>query len=368
MCLLNGKPIYSFDILGDNGTIKHQVEREYRSSSNQGLLKCPECSGAVIFKFRNLDKMVPHFSHLNSGDNEGCSYGRETEEHIEGKKILLDRMRVLYPNIYHQMRYKVKEVNRFADLFFKLDDQQLIMEFQRTELDFRRFEDKIKDYNSLGINSLWFLSGSREDFSKIHREYNLPFFQRVNLYTITKPLLFLNTNEKTITMMAKLVYRNPRTDEVTMDKMFYKTYPIDEVIIRLDGTIESDFSDSFEVEQQSFIKECQEKIYLKKANNFESKHANITMSLKKGRRELRPDQRDVYYKSLKILVDKLMNNYSEEDFEYIQGACYKNITINEIVNELLEKEFYKGNHEATKILYKINDFVEKMDSEDAELF
>ncbi len=33
-----------------------------------------------------------------------------------------------------------------------------------------------------------------------------------------------------------------------MDKMFYKTYPIDEVIIRLDGTIESDFSDSFEVE------------------------------------------------------------------------------------------------------------------------
>ncbi len=98
-------------------------------------------------------------------------------------------------------------------------------------------------------------------------------------------------------------------------------------------------------------------------NNFESKHANITMSLKKGRRELRPDQRGVYYKSLKILVDKLMNNYSEEDFEYIQGACYKNITINEIVNELLEKEFYKGNHEATKILYKINDFVEKMDSE-----
>jgi hypothetical protein len=138
-------------------------------------------------------------------------------------------------------------------------------------------------------------------------------------------------------MMAKFVYRNPGTDEVTMDKMFYKTYPIDEVIIRLDGTIESDFSDSFEVEQQSFIKECQEKINLKKVNNFESKHAIITMSLKKGRRELRPDQRGVYYKSLKILVDKLMNNYSEEDLEYIEVACYKNITINEIVNELLEK-------------------------------
>ena len=363
MCLLKGKPVYSFDILGDNNTIKYQVERDYRSSSNQGLLKCAECGGPVIFKFRNLDKMVPHFAHLNSGDNESCGYGWETEEHIEGKKILLDRMRELYPNIYHQMRYKVKEVNRFADLFFKLDNQQLVMEFQRTELDFRRFEDKIKDYNTLGLNSLWFLSGSREDFSKIHREYNLPFFQRVNLYSVTKPLLFLNTNERTITMMAKLFYKNPGTNEVTMDKMFYKTYPIDEVIVRLDGTIESDFHESYEIEQLNFIKECQEKIELKRKNAPEWKSANTSTLLKKGRRELKPDQRDIYYKSFKMLIDKLLNNYTEKDFEYIQGACYKNITINEIVNELLEKEFYKGNHEATRILYRINDFVEKMDSE-----
>ena len=112
MCLYEGKPIYSFDILGRNNTIKIEIEKTFRFASKQGLLKCSDCGNQVIFRFNDLEKRKPHFSHLNKGDTEGCSYGKETEEHIEGKKILLNRMRELYPDIYHQIRYKVKSINR----------------------------------------------------------------------------------------------------------------------------------------------------------------------------------------------------------------------------------------------------------------
>lgn len=237
MCLYEGKPIYSFDILGRNNTIKIEIEKTFRFASKQDLLKCSDCGNQVIFRFNDLEKRKPHFSHLNKGDTEGCSYGKETEEHIEGKKILLNRMRELYPDIYHQMRYKVKSINRYADLFFKLEDQQLIIEFQRTDLDFELFEEKTRNYNSINISNLWLLSGRKEDLKNITREYSLTFFQRINLNNTSKPILFLDVENRTITMMAKIIYKDKEENEITMDRIFYKTYPVDNLIIKLDGTI-----------------------------------------------------------------------------------------------------------------------------------
>lgn len=290
MCLYEGKPIYSFDIIGENNILKIDIEKTFRLASKQGLLKSPDCNNPVIFRFKYLEKRIPHFSHLNRGDTESCSYGRETEEHIEGKKILLNRMRELYPNIYHQMRYKVKSINRYADLFFELDDQQLIIEFQRTDLDFKMFEQKIKDYNSININNIWLLSGNKEELKNITREYNLTFFQRVNLDSTNKPILFLDIENWTITMMAKIVYEDKETNEITMDRMFYKTYPVDNLIIKLDGTIESDFEESYKYERLKFIKEYQEKLELeKKLSNDKNiiSSRNIKGYKKRDKREIK---------------------------------------------------------------------------------
>lgn len=111
-CIYEGRPVYSFDILGINNIIELDIEKTFRSASKQGLLKCSDCGNPVIFRFNDLEKRIPHFAHLNKGNTESCGCGKETEEHIEGKRILLNRMRELYPNIYHQMRYKVKSINR----------------------------------------------------------------------------------------------------------------------------------------------------------------------------------------------------------------------------------------------------------------
>lgn len=358
MCLYEGKPIYSFDILGKNDTIKIEAEKIFRSASKQGLLKCSDCGNQVIFRFNDLEKRRPHFSHLNKGDTEGCSYGKETEEHIEGKKILLNRMKELYPYIYHQMRYKVKPINRYADLFFQLEDQQLIIEFQRTDIDFKIFEEKIQNYNSININNIWLLSGNKEKLENITREYSLSFFKRVNLNSTSKPVLFLDVENRTITMMAKIIYKE--ANEITMDRMFYKTYPVDNLIIKLDGTIESDFEESYKAERLNFIKKYQEKLDLEKklhiSKNIDSTR-NIEGYKKKDKREIKPELKDIHYKIYRGLVDNLLKNYTEDQFKVISLACNNNTTVHQIVKELLDVKIDKGNIEAKAILDKITEFI-----------
>lgn len=399
-CLLEGKQIYAFDILGKNDTVHFEREKEYRLASKKNMLKCCGCGDTVIFKFRNLKKRIPHFAHLNQSNTQSCSYGKETEEHIEGKRIILNRMRELYPEIHHQMRYKVKSINRFADLFFQLNDQQLIIEFQRTDLDFDIFEEKIKDYHLSSINSLWLLSGNKEDFENITREHNLTFFQRANLNAENRPILFLNVDNRTITMMVKFEYRIKETKEIYMDRLFYKTYSVDDIVIKLSGTIESDFEESCRTKKTKFFRECQERIEIEEKNqinktlssDFEDynraeqinlfgergekielvkkspidKGIDYTQNtennlngkyLKRNKNKINPESVDIYYKIYKNHVYKLLNNYTEDLYNIISGACYNNSTVYQMVKELLKEEIDRGNIKAKTILNSIDEFI-----------
>ena len=360
MCLYQGEPIYSFDILGKNNTLKLDIEKTFRSASKQGLLKCSDCGNSVIFKFNDIEKRIPHFAHLNSGNAENCSYGKESEEHIEGKKIVLNRMRELYPNIYHRMRYRVKSINRFSDLYFQLNEQELIVEFQRTALDFNLFEEKSQNYDSIYINNIWLLSGNKEDLKDITREYGLTFFQRINLNKTNKPVLFLDVENRTITMMAKIVFEDKEINEVTMDKIFHKTYPVDDLIINIDGTIESDFEFSYEAVKLNFIEEYQEKLDIEKKLQVDKKMdstINLEKYKKKHKREIRPDLRSISYKIYKGHINTLINNYNNDLFETILLACNNNITVYQIVRELLEEIINTGNNDARTLLNRINDFI-----------
>lgn len=254
MCFYEGKAVYAFEILGKNNIIDFDIEKKIRSASNKSLLKCSECGNRVIFRFKNLDKKRPHFAHFYTDNTQNCSYGKETEEHIEGKKIILERMRALYPGIYHQIRYKIKSINRYADLYFRLDNQELVIEFQRTDLDLDSFEDKIKSYDSININNLWILSGNEEHFKNIGREYNLTFFQRMNINESNKPILFLNVESRKITMLSKITVQGETRKQILMDKLISKTYSVDDLVIKMDGTIDSDFEEFYEAERLAFYK------------------------------------------------------------------------------------------------------------------
>ena len=113
-CMNGAIPIYAFNIIDENNIINNELEREYRFASKNKLLTCCGCGSPIMFKFKNLDKRKPHFSHYSSSGNEGCSYGKETEEHIEGKKLLLDHMRKFYPNLFYEMRYYIKFINKIG--------------------------------------------------------------------------------------------------------------------------------------------------------------------------------------------------------------------------------------------------------------
>lgn len=258
---MNGAiPIYAFDIIDENNIINNELEREYRLASKNKLLTCCGCGSPIMFKFKNLDKMKPHFSHYSSSGNEGCSYGKETEEHIEGKKILLSHMRKLYPNLFYEMRYYIKSINRYADLYFKSDDKELIIEFQRTDLDVNTINEKFKDYKSLDVSILWVFSEEYDSLQKVLREYNLSFTRRSVLNNFNNRLTLLNVANKEITILSKMLYKDKETQRIVLDKIFHETYLLDDIRINLDGSIQSSFDENLKLAKNKFITDHEDRL------------------------------------------------------------------------------------------------------------
>lgn len=228
-------------------------------------------------------------------------------------------------------------------------------------MDFRIFEEKLKDYNSININNIWLLNGSKSDFEKITREYSLSFFQRINLNKSDNPILFLDVENNTISMMAKMVYEDKETKEITLDKIFYRTYSVDDIIIKLDGTIESDFEESYKAERLNFIKEYQEKLDLEEKICSEKSIVstrNTEKYIKKDNKgKINPQLIAINYKVYKTHIDNLLDNYTEELFQMISHVCYNNITVHQIVKDILEEKINGDNIEAKDILNRITEFI-----------
>lgn len=128
--------------------------------------------------------------------------------------------------------------------------------------------------------------------------------------------------------MAKIVYEDKKTREITMDRMFYQTYPVDNLIIKLDGTIESNFEECYKIERLNFIKEHQEKLELEKklridksteleGLNLEKRTSidikidstrNIERYKKKNKSEIKPGLIAMSYKIYMGHVDNLLKN------------------------------------------------------------
>lgn len=65
----------------------------------------------------------------------------------------------------------------------------------------------------------------------------------------------------------------------------------------------------------------------------------------------------IHYKVYKGHVDNLLNNYTEDLFRMISLACNNNITVHQIVKELLDEKIDKGNMDAKAMLNKITEFI-----------
>lgn len=230
------------------------------------------CEAPVIFRCGKINK--PHFAHKSDfqGGNP-CTYCNETEEHIEGKKLLLNYMKELYPDANGEMRHKLPE-RKSADLYFKFaDDQELVIEFQRQRLSVSYWDDKREFYEKLGLNNIWFLSGKKEELNELIREYQLNFWNRMVLNDLNNRILFLDVDKEEVTIISKIIVRDDETHEVIYDNLYNKTYSLFNIKILPTGKIECDFDEGYKKNKNEFVqayleqkkKENEEKEKLRKA-------------------------------------------------------------------------------------------------------
>lgn len=253
-CTYKEKNIYAFNVIGKNETINYTLEKEWKKASEANQLICDECGAPVIFRCGKVN--IPHFAHKSEfqGGNP-CSYSNETEEHIEGKKLLLQYMKSLYQDIYAEMRYKLPERKR-ADIYFKFSSgEELIIEFQRQRLSVSYWDDKRAFYKKLGLKNIWFLSGKRYELEHLVREYELTFWNRMVLNDSNNIILYLDVEQEQITLIKKMVIIDSETNELIHDNLYNITYSLEDIKILSDGNIECNFNYSFNRERDRYVQE-----------------------------------------------------------------------------------------------------------------
>lgn len=268
-CWLNNKAVYAKDIYGKNKTVNHRYEKELRIASKSNLLKCDECGSIVIFKSGKVRE--PHFSHKSeeAGGNGSCSY--ESDEHLEGKRILREHILNSFSNAYCEMRYRFTNGRR-TDLYFKFEDGvELVVEFQRDLGDMTKWEEKKKFYKEININNLWIVSGDIDELNKNEREYQYKFADRFMLNENNNKLIVLDTQKQKILIMSKIAIHDFEGDGFIWDQLFKREYSLSQIKILPNGEIECDFNELYEKEEEALQKKFKE-AYEKEKEKIEDEH------------------------------------------------------------------------------------------------
>jgi Competence protein len=340
-CTYKEKNIYAFNVIGKNETINYTLEKEWKKASESNQLICDECGAPVIFRCGKVN--IPHFAHKSEfqGGNP-CGYSNETEEHIEGKKLLLHYMKSLYQDVYAEMRYKLPERKR-ADLYFKFSSgEELIIEFQRQRLSVSYWDDKREFYKKLGLNNIWFLSGRRDELEHLVREYELTFWNRMVLNDSNNIIFYLDVEQEQITLIKKMVIIDSETNELIHDNLYNKTYLLNDIKILPNGEIECNFDDNFNTERDKYVHEYFEE---------KKRQAEERERLKKRLEEQKNKRKEELEKKRKAELEELAKKKEEANLDawseigynkknYIQNT-YKPTPKKNYSNYKRDEEYYR---------------------------
>jgi hypothetical protein len=356
-CRYNSTPIYAFNVKGKNETINYTVEKEWKKAGEMNQLICDECEAPVIFRCGKIN--IPHFAHKSDlqGGNH-CTYCNETEEHIAGKKLLLNYMKSLYPGIYAEMRYKLPERKR-ADLYFRFTNgQELIIEFQRQRLSVSYWDNKRDFYNKLGLDNIWFLSGKKEELEDLIREYQLTFWNRMVLNDSNNTILYLDVEQKQITIIKKITVIDNDTSELIYDQLFNRTYPLTDIKILPDGSIDCNFNDTFNAERHKFVQQYLEQKRREAEDKERLRHELEEQEIRKNEeREKREQQRlEQLAKKQEEVKEKddnldVWNEIGYSKKSYVQNA-YKSAPKKNYSVYIRNDEYYKDKVNKAVLGYK----------------
>lgn len=130
--------------------------------SQERLLVCPNCKGAVFVRGGPEKRMQLHFAH-QKGE---CAWSTEAESmrHMRGKIVLAGWLRAQFPQASVSMEERLPGPNRIADIFVKHPDGQCqAVEFQCAPLDLELWRLRHSAYREAGITDTWIIGENRRD-------------------------------------------------------------------------------------------------------------------------------------------------------------------------------------------------------------
>ena len=293
-CLYKNSMICAFDVTNINEVLNYEVSVEWREAGRKGLLRCPECGNEVLLKARNLKKKVPHFAHKVKCS---CSFGeitsKESEEHKKGKLKLYH---------YFKKRYKDADVSisknfsnkRRTDLYIEFESgEKLAVEFQRTNLDKREWKIRHDFYRDNDINDLWIINGNEEQVLSNTKQFTLSFFEQLMLNEERKIAVYFDIYNMKICISKNIRYIDMNIPGNDSEILFTKSYDIESIEIKTDGSIECSFYDEYEKAAEIFLelKEKESLELLKRQKEQQEKEQDYSEKQQKHQKELNEKKR-----------------------------------------------------------------------------
>ena len=252
------------------------------------------------------------------------------------------------------------------------------------------WDEKRDFHKKLGIKSLWFISERTENIDYLDREINLSFTNRMILNDLNNKIIFLDVETEEVTIVSKIVIKDIDTDEIIYDKLFKKTYPLSDIKILPDGTIECDFKKKFKEDKSKFeekyIEEKRKKEEAEKESEIVEKRRQDELEkfkldeeerirqLKKQQEEKEEEKEDAWseigYNTKNYNKDSHYNkaakknysNYKKKDETYYRNKINQIMNGDSYARNTLVKNLMYGGSDDFSFTRKI--FQERIDSGD----
>lgn len=157
-----------------------ETEETFRKWSKEGKLRCiHEGCKTPIMRYANGDYKMPYFSHV---DNSGCDfseddYGRESgkynagtkREHSLGQYKLAGWIRKIKGVTDLQLEKVIEETNQRADIYFKYNNEEYVIEYQCTP-QATKYNERHELYRLNKINDIWIFGTKKYDIEELLKE------------------------------------------------------------------------------------------------------------------------------------------------------------------------------------------------------